>query len=257
MDENVSILEMFDINSIHETMKKISQMHLVLQNSLKKDYDYGIIPGTSKPTLLKPGGEKICMLFNLYPEYDFLNITEDYDKNFFSYNIKCTLKHNGKVLSQGVGSCNSKEKKYRYIFVNEIPENYLGSSEKVEDKYGNVKYKIENPDLSNFANTVLKMGKKRAFIDAVLQVASLSDIFTQDLEDFGEILNYNQKDNRGIVEDIKLDFGKYKGKTLKSIYENDNKYFAWLKNNERTDEFLKKACFEIESGEKLVNQQNQ
>ena len=34
------------------------------------------------------------------------------------------------------------------------------------------------------ANTVLKMAKKRAQVDAVLTVASLSEIFTQDMEDF-------------------------------------------------------------------------
>jgi len=32
-------------------------------------------------------------------------------------------------------------------------------------------------------NTVLKMAKKRALVDAALLVASLSDVFTQDLED--------------------------------------------------------------------------
>ena len=248
--EYSNIIESIDINSVCETMRKISQMHAVIQNNLKKDYDYGIIPGTSKPTLLKPGGEKICMLFNLSPEYEFLQTVEDYDKGFFSYNLKCTLKKDGKPVSQGVGSCNSKEKKYRYVFVNEIPENYLGASEKVEDRNGNVKYKIENPDLYSFANTILKMAKKRAFIDSVLQVASLSDIFTQDLEDLGDLINYS-KETASEISDVKLNFGKYKGKTLKNIYEIDNKYFLWLKNNEKTDETIKRACYVIEEKHKV------
>lgn len=33
-------------------------------------------------------------------------------------------------------------------------------------------------------NTGLKMGKKRALVDAALMVDSLSDMFAQDLEDF-------------------------------------------------------------------------
>jgi len=250
--EYSNIIESLDINSVCEIMRKISQMHSVIQNNLKKDYDYGVIPGTNKPTLLKPGGEKICMIFNLSPEYEFLQILEDYDKGFFSYNLKCTLKKDGKAVSQGVGSCNSKEKRYRYIFVNELPENYLGNSEKIEDKNGNIKYRIENPDLFNYANTILKMAKKRAFIDAVLQVASLSDIFTQDLEDFGELIHY-AKDNVDDIDEIRLTFGKYKGKTLKNIYEIDNKYFLWLKNNEKTDEIIKKACSSIEEKNKLYN----
>ncbi|MBQ7668330.1 MAG: hypothetical protein IJS47_03290 [Clostridia bacterium] len=251
MAGNVNIIDNIDINTVYDTMRKINQMHTVLQNSLVKDYDYGIIPGTTKPTLLKPGGEKICMLFNVYPEYEFLKVTEEYEKNFFSYNLKCILKRDGETMAEGVGSCNSKEKKYRYIFVNEVPENYLGSSEKVIDKYGNTKYKIENQDLCNFANTILKMAKKRAFIDAVLQLASLSDIFTQDLEDFGEIINYSRNE-KSTAGDIKLEFGKYKGKTLKNVYETDSKYFYWLKNNDKTDDSIRKACANLEKLEGVL-----
>jgi len=34
-----------------------------------KDQDFGEIPGTSKPTLLKPGAEKLCSFFGLEPEF--------------------------------------------------------------------------------------------------------------------------------------------------------------------------------------------
>lgn len=39
--------------------------------------------------------------------------------------------------------------------------------------------KITNPHIAGLVNTILKMAKKKAFIDAVLQVASLSDGFTR------------------------------------------------------------------------------
>ena len=42
-----------------------------------KDQDFGEIPGTSKPTLLKPGAEKLCNFFGLEPE--FTPIVEDID----------------------------------------------------------------------------------------------------------------------------------------------------------------------------------
>jgi hypothetical protein len=42
-----------------------------------KDQDFGEIPGTSKPTLLKPGAEKLCNFFGLEPE--FTPIVEDLD----------------------------------------------------------------------------------------------------------------------------------------------------------------------------------
>ena len=158
----LSIIDTVEIDSIANTMNKIAQMQNVVQKTLKNKQDYGEIPGTNKPTLLKPGGEKICMLFGLNPEYEFLQTTEDYDKEFFSYNIRCTLFRNGQPVAQGVGNCNSKEKKYRFINVDEIPENYIGQSETITDKYGRTKYRINNPDICSLVNTILKMAKKRA-----------------------------------------------------------------------------------------------
>jgi hypothetical protein len=46
--------------------------------------------------------------------------------------------------------------------------------------------KMENPDIADTYNTVLKMAKKRAYIDGILSATAASDIFTQDIEDFPE-----------------------------------------------------------------------
>lgn len=241
----LSIIDTVDIDNISTTMNKIAQMQIIVQKTLKKGHDFGEVPGTSKPTLLKPGGEKICMLFGLNPEYEFLQTTEDYDKEFFSYNIRCTLFKNGQPVAQGVGSCNSKEKKYRYINVDNIPENYTGFSEPITDKYGRTKYKINNPDICSLVNTILKMAKKRAFIDSVLQVASLSEVFTQDLEDMGDLIQ-QENDNSAMTIDqaiaIKISFGKYKGATLGDLVKQDPQYCDWLySKNEKTDPVIKKA----------------
>lgn len=241
----LSIIETVDIDNISTTMNKIAQMQAVVQKTLKQGHDFGEVPGTSKPTLLKPGGEKICMLFGLNPEYEFLQVTEDYDKEFFSYNIRCTLFRNGQPVAQGVGSCNSKEKKYRFINVDTIPENYMGASESFTDKYGRTKYKINNPDICSLVNTILKMAKKRAFIDAVLQVASLSEVFTQDLEDMGDLIQQENENSTMTLEQataIKLSFGKYKGLTLGELVKQDPQYCDWLYSKyEKTDPVIKKA----------------
>lgn len=241
----LSIIETVDIDNISTTMAKIAQMQSVVQKTLKQGHDFGEVLGTNKPTLLKPGGEKICMLFGLNPEYEFLQVTEDYDKEFFSYNIRCTLFRNGQPVAQGVGSCNSKEKKYRFINVDEIPENYMGSSESFTDKYGRQKYKINNPDICSLVNTILKMAKKRAFIDAVLQVASLSEVFTQDLEDMGDFIQQENDNSTMTLEQataIKINFGKYKGTTLGELVKKDGQYCDWLfSKNENTDPVIKKA----------------
>ena len=241
----LSIIETVDIDNISTIMNKIAQMQAVVQKTLKKGHDYGEVPGTSKPTLLKPGGEKICMLFGLNPEYEFLKVTEDYDKEFFSYNIRCTLFRNGQAVAQGVGSCNSKEKKYRFINVDTIPESYAGYNESFIDKYGRTKYKINNSDICSLVNTILKMAKKRAFIDAVLQVSSLSEVFTQDLEDMGDLIQEENENSVMTIEQataIKLTFGKYKGLKLGDLIKQDPQYCDWLySKNEKTDPVIKKA----------------
>lgn len=42
--------------------------------------------------------------------------------------------------------------------------------------------------------------------------------------------------------DIKLHFGKHKGKTLREVFDKDKGYINWLLNNERTDKNIKQAC---------------
>lgn len=258
----ISLIDSVDIGAIQVTMQKISSFQAVIQRSLSKDHDYGVIAGAgSKPTLLKPGGEKICMMFGLNPEYEFLEKTEDYKEMFFAYNIKCTLYRNGSPVSQGVGNCNSKESKYAYVNSDTVPDNIDPSMcEKKTDRYGRTKYKIPNPKIADLVNTILKMSKKRAFIDAVLQVASLSDVFTQDLED---IRDFIQSEQNASVESmsyedakkIKVSFGKYKGKTLGELMTEDNKYLLWL-HDKSQDAVIKGAAYIVLSHKADMPKQN-
>lgn len=241
----MSLIEGVEVSAISATLNKITTFQSLIQRSLKEGQDYGKIPGTNKPTLLKPGGEKISMMMGLVPEYEFLKVDEDFEKGFFNYNIKCQLYRNQYKVSEGIGSCNSKETKYRYIWVpdNEVPNHLDKESLKTSERYGSTQYRIENPEIYSLANTILKMGKKRAFIDAILQVASLSEIFTQDLEDLEQftqsekIETLNEKD----AENMKVTFGKYKGKTLGEILEIDDGYLAWISDKGR-DEVMRKAA---------------
>ena len=93
---------------------------------LKKDVDYGVVPGTSqKPTLLKPGAEKMASFFALAPTFVDIEKIEDWtgrDHNnepLFYYRIRCQLRRNGMVIGEADGSCNSWETKYRYRWVKE------------------------------------------------------------------------------------------------------------------------------------------
>lgn len=162
----MTVVEGLNINKLSSMMRTIVEFQKLVQSQLKQNHDYGVIPGTSKPTLLKPGAEKINMMLGLTSEFEIIDSTRDWDNGFFQYQVKCKLIRNNVVVTEGLGSCNSRERKY----VRQDP------------------YTLDN--------TILKMAKKRALIDATLHVASLSDIFTQDLEDMdleGESVQQQQE----------------------------------------------------------------
>lgn len=178
--------------------------------------DYGPIPGAGKKkVLLKSGADKLCELYGLYDEYE-IEAQEDFGTKLFYYKIKCILKsrRDDSVVGTGVGSCSTYESKYRWrdsqrtcpscgaaaIIPGKeewIKADGLGAWLCFAKKGGcNAKFRrgdqsiegqvigrVENPDIMDTVNTVLKMAKKRSKIDAVIGVTRSSGIFTQDLED--------------------------------------------------------------------------
>jgi hypothetical protein len=82
---------------------------------LKMDLDYGIIPGTPKPTLYKPGAEKLRLVYGLSSEQECTEKAVDLDRPYIDYTYRCTIKtKQGQVLAQCDGSCNSMEPKFGY-----------------------------------------------------------------------------------------------------------------------------------------------
>ncbi|MGL4883896.1 MAG: hypothetical protein ACRC8K_22980, partial [Waterburya sp.] len=99
-------------SAIANTAQHYQTMVAFVQTQMLEGIDYGVIPGTKKPTLLKPGSEKLCRLFSLRPSYELIHFVTDFDKPLFHYHYRCTLVRQGEMVGQGDGSCNSKEKKY-------------------------------------------------------------------------------------------------------------------------------------------------
>lgn len=229
---SLSIIESVDIGAVQSTLTKISQFQAVVQNMLKKDHDYGVIPGTPKPTLLKPGAEKIQMLLGVTSEYEVIEHINDYENGFFAFTVRCIIYKNGVKITEGLGHCNNREPKF-----------YKRKDGSIQDPYEKV-------------NTVLKMAKKRAQIDATLTLASLSEVFTQDIEDMQDFIRSEQVETMTAKEaaQIKLTFGKHKGKTLKEVYKEQPDYLEWLLTQDRTDPVIKKG---IELMFEAVRQQAQ
>ena len=245
----MSMVENADSQNIKGTMQKIAVFHKTVQGALLKGKDYGVIPGTgTKPALLKPGAEKINMLFGCNPEYELISKDEDFRNGFFNYSFKCTLYKNGQPVGQGVGSCNSMEVKYKYITCYESQLADHGETEetaiKMTDRWGKVKYRILNPEPADKANTYLKMAKKRAFVDATLQLGSLSDLFTQDIEDDAdEQQTAAETMTAAEAANIVLQSGKHKGRTIGEMMSDADgkKYLEYMNKEGKLDDVYKKA----------------
>lgn len=217
----------------------------LINQVLESGRDYGVIPGTGdKPVLLKPGAERLLTAFGTYADPIIIESEADHDRpveysltkwdfsksrpskedadrmkaegigrwkktnngfvwqtrndengtsiGFYRYVVKCNIVHRqtGAVIASGVGSCSTMESKY-----------------------------IRSP--RDYENTVLKMAKKRAMIDATLNAFGLSERFTQDAEDFNheEAPAERQKDGARVEAEvfIKNLFGEMDAAAKKEI----------------------------------------
>lgn len=194
--------------SVEQVLAQVQKIQRIMQAAMVDGEHYGVIPGTKKPTLLKPGAEKLCLTFRLDPQYDS---AEHYDGKHLTVVSRCTLWHivSGLRYGSGMGSCSTKESKYAYRQEGRTcptcgkPAIIKGKAEygggwlcfKKQDgcgaKFADGDAKIEsqqtgripNEDLPDQYNTVLKMANKRSLVAAVLNVTAASDIFTQDLDE--------------------------------------------------------------------------
>lgn len=200
MEEN-RVLALPDEEKFIKDFQAINKFQHVVHANMVKGQDYGVIPGTNKPTLLKPGAEKIAKLLGLADQYEIIDRQEDWNKPFFSYLVRCRLTHvsSGVIISEGLGECNSMESRYRWrwVFQSELPAHAQNGDKQEHDRpvtklvntrNGKVRmYRVDNDDVFSQVNTILKIAKKRALVDAALSAGRLSDVFTQDIEDMDSL----------------------------------------------------------------------
>lgn len=192
-------------------------MKAFVSSVMTADSDYGIIPGTDRPTLLKPGAEKLCTLFGFSVRFTLLDRVEDWmgqnhgGEPFFYYRYKTEIYRGDRFIADAEGSANSFEPKYRYRISDLVCPN-CGKSTIKKSKFGDQEWycyvkiggcgskfapdspqivnqhrgMVANPDPAELVNTLQKMSQKRSLIAAVLIASNASDYFSQDLEDFPE-----------------------------------------------------------------------
>lgn len=181
----------------------------LIEAALEQDRDYGIIPGTERPTLLKPGAERLLASFGIYAESTIAEQEIDHDRsNVYSFKKWVFAKKKPsddeaeEMKAAGTGRWKKTDSGwswqtatveagtsiglYRYVIKTDlklrttgmIVGTGIGSCSSLESKY------LRSPRDSE--NTILKMAKKRSLIDATLSTLGLSDRFTQDVEDIRE-----------------------------------------------------------------------
>jgi len=126
------------------------KIHIVSRNKCQAGIHCKNPSHFSKPSLFKPGAEKICGMLGVTVSYPTLT---EYEKSAL----------NGTKLSQIILRC-------------EIID---ASGRSVADGIGARTLSQDNGDI----NKALKMAEKSAHIDATLRMAGLSEVFTQDIED--------------------------------------------------------------------------
>lgn len=168
----------------------LNNYNAFVDRMLKDGTDYGVIPGVAKPTLLKPGAEKLEKLFSLRHEKTCIEKITGENYNFVKYAYRTSIYNKqGQLIATCDGSCNSHEKKYRSmtVFDNQATDEQkkIGRLEKRTGKNGNPYsvYVIDKPDFYDMENTIMKMAQKRSYVGAILEATNSSSRFTQDVED--------------------------------------------------------------------------
>ena len=225
---------------------------------LKPGLDFGTIPGVSKPSLFKPGAEKLRFAYQLGSEFKLVDKSEDFVLKFFDYTYRCTIKdRSGRILAQCEGNCSSEETKYKYSFKPNYdlkPSKEEADKLKAEKKGKQIKLngnwvwhdRVENPEIASLRNTLMKMAQKRAFVGAMLLATGASEFFTQDVEDMDIQETAFNIDEFNPRKD-KVHFGKHEGKTWGEV---PHDYLKWLSDNakdENTKQMVDKTLKECYS----------
>jgi hypothetical protein len=158
---------------------------------LKEDVDFGVIPGTgTKPSLLKPGAEKLLQWFGFGHVNERAEIERDGDGNRIGVTYRCRVTKgmpDGRTVTVATceGYAGYDEDRF---YVSEADAR--AKAEKNERKWAAQDGRAPKPAKWEHAteyrapwNSVIKMAQKRALVGAALAATSASTLFTQDVED--------------------------------------------------------------------------
>lgn len=231
----------------------------LIAETLLEGRDYGMIPGIKKPSLFKPGAERVGIAFGCYPRYRIIEQEIDHDRPVEWRKKKRVYNnaHKGDRSFTEAEETGQSLGLYRYVVECEIVERVtnrvvgacIGVCSTMEAKY------VDRP--RECENTALKMAEKRAHVGAVLNAFGLSEQFTQDVEDLppaqGAAVQEEQLEE--ITNATPIPFGRMKDKTLAEL---DVKLLEWMteegrKFGPRTADWQKASADELDRREIMAD----
>lgn len=193
---------------LDKQMRKILSDYV--KDEMKEGFHYSETIGTTKlakPMLLQEGARNICSLFKLTYGIPVLDETELPDDHYRVRAHVDIFNRAGDRIASGDGICSTREVKYAYrkgekvcpicntpsVFKSKngpgffcwqrkdgCGANFEENDERITSQ---VIGRIENPDIADLRNTVLKMAVKRAKVGAVSDVPLVSEIFAPESDD--------------------------------------------------------------------------
>lgn len=240
-----------------ELIEHQKEIRKYVKEVLQKDRDYGVVPGTNKPTLLKPGAETVTAGFGCVA---VPRIVEQQIDHFVPTPWRKRKKEwrtiEGKRQETWIEETGEALGLYRYVVAVDIVDQDgqvrgtgIGSCSTLESKY------CDRP--RDCENTVLKMARKRAHVASVLDAFGLSDEFTQDVEErhVAAAVGVAGADSAssGEAAPYAIPFGPSRGTAIQDMDTKDLKSaMVWASDKPKFKEFVRKAEAELANRAKVT-----
>ena len=162
-----------------QTRERAAWVREVTKAALVEGTDFGVIPGTERPALLKPGAEMLLLAAGL--GFTIARIDDQDSASHQGVTYRCTVRRGELVLAECDGYAGYDESRY-----------YRSAEESERQERAYAKKDRREPREDRFVeyrapwNTLVKMSQKRALVGAALNAVAGSGLFVTDDDDQGQ-----------------------------------------------------------------------
>lgn len=153
----------------------------------KRGIDYGRLPQAAQDSLWGPGAAAIIAAFDAYAgERRILSLREGEDRISALIEAPIVSRATGRVIASGIGAASSLEARYKYRWLTRAEAGEMGFGEERLSTFkarrgdgGHLQYRTPNPEYWELLNAVVKMGSKRAEVDAAESLPGVASVLRQ------------------------------------------------------------------------------